>query len=179
MQNVIRQVRRQCGPISVVHWNAFGGEPRDLLTTDYASIRSSFDTAIVGLLATVQEAMPDLERAGDGAILVTNGSAGEINPQMDRFVAGLNSTGLKLMGIALANAAKDKLVGMLGERLEANGIYVGQVMIDGTVKGTAWDRPDSINSNEIASAFWNLYQRRDTRRIRITSSQGDWVERQA
>lgn len=126
----------------------------------------------------MQEVLPDLEGAGDGAILVTNGSAGEIHSQMDRFVTGLNSMGLKLMGTALANAAKDKLVGMLGERLEANGVYVGQVMIDGTVKGTAWDRPDSIDPNKVADAFWELYQRRDTRRIRLSSSKSGWVEQQ-
>ena len=42
------------------------------------------------------------------------------------------------MGLALANAAKHKLVGLLAERLKADGVYVGEVMIAGAVKGTPY-----------------------------------------
>ena len=101
-------------------------------------------------------------------VLVTNGAAGEIDPQMDAFVTGSHASGLKLMGVAVANAAKDKLVGMLAQRLEDDGVYVGQVTIAGTIKGTAWDSPDSIDPSDVADKFWQLYQDRSAIRARMS-----------
>ena len=62
-----------------------------------------------------------------------------------------------MMGVAVANAAKDKLVGMLAQRLKDDGVYVGQVMIAGTIKGTAWDGPNLIDPSAVAEKFWELY----------------------
>ena len=112
--------------------------------------------------------LSDLREAKDGAVLVTNGAAGEIDPQMDAFVTGSNASGLKLMGVAVANAAKDKLVSMLAQRLEDDGVYVGQVTIAGTIKGTAWDSPDSIDPSDVADKFWQLYQDRSELRARMS-----------
>ena len=80
----------------------------------------------------MQEALPDLKAAGDGAVLVTNGAFGEINPMIDNIVIAMGVT-----GVALANAAKAKLVGLLSARLKDDGVYVGEVTIAGVVKGTA------------------------------------------
>jgi hypothetical protein len=74
---------------------------------------------------------------------------------------------MKSMGVALANAAKNKLVGLLAERLKGDGIYVGQVMIAGTIKGTAWSNADSIDPAIVADKFWELYQARGEIRVRV------------
>ena len=73
-----------------------------------------------------------------------------------------------MMGVAVANAAKDKLVGMLAQRLKDDGVYVGQVMIAGTIKGTAWDAPNSIDPSAVAEKFWELYLNRDEIRARMS-----------
>jgi NAD(P)-dependent dehydrogenase (short-subunit alcohol dehydrogenase family) len=159
----IGKARAQLGPITVIHWNAYGGrEAGDLLTTDPAAVRGIFDVAIVGLLGAVQEALTDLRNANEGAVLVTNGAFGEMNAQMDEYAISL-----KAMGVALANAAKDKLVGLLAQRLKGDGIYVGQVMVAGAVKGTPWDNGNAIEPSEIADKFWELYQARDEVRARV------------
>lgn len=169
IRETIAKARRELGSISVIHWNAHGGnEARDLIGAEPASLYGIFDIAVVGLLAAIQEALPDLRKTGEGAVLVTNGSAGEIDAQMDAFVTGSNALGLKLMGVAVANAAKDKLVGMLSERLKQDGIYVGQVTIAGTIKGTAWDSPDSIDPAVVADTFWRLYKNRGNVRARVS-----------
>ncbi len=169
IREAIAKARKELGPISVMQWNAHGGnEARDLVTANPDIVRGVFDIAIIGLLAAVQEVLPDLREAKDGAVLVTNGAAGEIDLQMDAFVTGTNASGLKLMGVAVANAAKDKLVGMLAQRLEDDGIYVGQVTIAGTIKGTAWDSPDSIDPSDVADKFWQLYQDRSEIRARMS-----------
>jgi hypothetical protein len=118
---------------------------------------------VVGLLAAVQEALPDLKSTKDGAVLVTNGAFGEITPQMDEVAVGM-----KTMGVALANAAKYKLVGLLAQRLKGDGVYVGEVMVAGVIKGTAWANADAIEPSVVADKFWELYQARSDVRARVT-----------
>ena len=103
------KARAELGPLTVIHWNAYGGpDAGDLLTTDPAAARGLFDVAIVGLLSAVQAALPDLKSSGEGAVLVTNGAFGENSPQTDEYAVSMNA-----MGVAVANAAKHKLVGLL------------------------------------------------------------------
>ena len=75
----IGEARTALGPITALHWNAYGaGDAGDLLAADPPADGAAFDIAIVGLLAAVQAALPDLKAAGDGAVLVTNGAFGEL-----------------------------------------------------------------------------------------------------
>jgi NADP-dependent 3-hydroxy acid dehydrogenase YdfG len=162
---VVGKVRAALGPITVIHWNAYGGaEAGDLVTADASAVRGVFDVAVVGLLATVQEALPDLKKSTDGAVLITNGAFGENNPQIDEFAVTA-----KAMGLALANAAKHKLAGLLAQRLKGEGVYVGEVMVAGIVKGTRWDSGRAnLESATIANKFWELYQARGEVRARVS-----------
>ena len=156
LRAAIGRARAEVGAITVLHWNAYGGhEVKDLMAADPAAVRGVFDIAVVGLLAAVHESLPDLKAAGDGAVLITNGAFGIVVPAMDALANALGT-----MGVALANAAKHKLVGLLAERLKAEGVYVGEVMIAGAVKGTAWAADGGIESSTIANTFWDLYQAR-------------------
>jgi NAD(P)-dependent dehydrogenase (short-subunit alcohol dehydrogenase family) len=153
------------GPVTVIHWNAISGaEAGDLMAADPDAVRAVFDVAVVGLLAAVQEALPDLKSAENGAVLVTNGALGEMTQMMDGFAIGL-----KAMGVALANAAKAKLVGMLSQALKNDGVYVGDVTVAGMIKGTPYASGDQgIEGSAVAQKFWELYQARDEVRARIT-----------
>jgi hypothetical protein len=72
------------------------------------------------------------------------------------------------MGLSLANAAKHELVGLLSKRLEGDGVYVGEVMVAGSVKGTPWDNGNAtLEGAQIADAFWKLYQGRSEIRARV------------
>jgi NAD(P)-dependent dehydrogenase (short-subunit alcohol dehydrogenase family) len=160
----VEKARTAFGAITIIHWNAFGSaNAGDLLTADAAAVRGVFDVAVVGLLAAVQEALPDLRNTKEGAVLVTNGAFGETTAMMDEF-----ATQLKTMGIALANAAKYKLVGLLAARLRGDGVYVGEVMVAGTIKGTPSDNGQSIENSVVANKFWELYQARGEVRARVT-----------
>ncbi|HEY5070504.1 MAG TPA: SDR family NAD(P)-dependent oxidoreductase [Caulobacteraceae bacterium] len=160
----IAKARAELGAITVIHWNAFGGgEAGDLVATDPAAVREVFDVAVVGLIAAVQEALPDLRNSNDGALLVTNGAFGETAPPMDALAVGL-----KTMGVALANAAKHKLVGLLAERLKGDGVYVGEVMVAGAIKGTPWASGEAIEPSTVANRFWALYQARGEVRARVS-----------
>jgi NADP-dependent 3-hydroxy acid dehydrogenase YdfG len=165
IRDAIAKARKELGPITVLQWNAYGGAGAgDLLTAGPSQIRGTFDVAIVGLVAAIQEALPDLKESKDGAVLITNGAFGDVNPQQDGAAVKFNS-----MDLALSNAAKHKLVGLLATRLESEGVYVAEVMIAGIIKGTAWDQGNAnIDPKTVAEKYWSLYQGRKELRARIS-----------
>ncbi len=154
-RKVVRDARATLGSIGVVHWNAYGGDAGDLLTADTAAIHKALDIAVTSLVAVVQEALPDLERE-KGAVLVTDGGLGYVDPQVD--AAGVQ---FSAMGLSVANAAKHKLVGLLSKKLEPKGVYVGEVMVTGLVKGTVSDSGSAtVEGATVAAKFWELYSAR-------------------
>ena len=158
----VRSVRSQLGPITILHWNAYGGmEAGDLLTADQASLHKVFDVAVFGLLAATDEALPDLKRNGEGALLISNGAFGLVSPEVDEVVINLH-----LMGLALSSAAKHKLVGLLAQRLKGDGVYVGEVMVSRTIKTNPSIEGDTVDPAVIADKHWELYQARgETRAV--------------
>jgi hypothetical protein len=144
-------------------WNAAAGikDVGDILTADPAAVRRLFDVAVFGLLAAVNAVQADLKSAPDGALLITNGGLGDLAPEWDEV-----ATKQSVMGTALANAAKHKLAGLLAQRLKSDGIYVGEVMIAGTVRTTPTG--DGIDPATVAKTFWDLYKSRSDLRARVT-----------
>ena len=157
IRGIVEKIHVALGPISVIEWTAFapanlGG---DLLTASPEEIRSLFDVSIVGLVAIVQAARADL-KSEKGALLVTNGGAGFIDPAVDA-----NMVQYGLMGLGLSNAAKHKLVGLLAKKLEPDGIYVGEIMVAGSIKGSSFDRGQAtIEGKTVAEKYWELYRAR-------------------
>jgi NADP-dependent 3-hydroxy acid dehydrogenase YdfG len=156
-------IRAKLGPISAINWNAAAGikDVGDILTADPASVRRIFDVAVFGLLATINEVLADLKSAPDAAILITNGGLGDLAPLMDEL-----ATKQGVMGTALANGAKHKLAGLLSERLKGDGIYVGEVMIMGSVRDTPTG--NGIDPATVANTFWDLYKARGDLRARLS-----------
>ena len=152
---LVESVRAQLGAIDVVEWNAYASGAGDLLAADATELRASLDIAVTSLLATVQAALPDL-RATRGALLVTNGGLGLLDAKVDS-----GAVAWKASGLAIANAAKHKLVRLLSKQLEPDGVYVGEVVVLGAVKGTAWDSGSStLEASSIAARFWQIYSER-------------------
>lgn len=161
---VVAKARAAFDGLTVVHWNAAGGgPPGDLLTIDPDALAGVFRLGTAGLLATVQEALPALKAADHGALLITNGALGDIDPQLDAMALRVNA-----VGGALANAAKRKFVGLLAARLKEEGVYVGEVVVAAIVKGTASDRGNAtLDAATVAQKFWALYEARSDVRARV------------
>lgn len=152
---VVEQVRRTFGPVAVLHWNAYSGAAPDVLAADATAVRQAIEIGTTSLLAAVNEALIDL-RAQKGAVLVTNGGLHINDPKLNAM-----SVQYGTMGLALGNAAKHKLVGLLAEKLKAEGVYVGEVVVLNLVKGTAFDRGQAtLEPSTIAERFWSLFKAR-------------------
>ena len=152
---LVSDVRASLGPVSVLHWNAYAGGAGDLTTAPVAELRAPLDVAVFGLLAAVQAALPDLKSA-KGSVLVTGGGLGFFDPKVDAMAVQWGA-----MGLGVAKAAQHKTVGLLHQKLAADGVYVADVMVLGMVKGTAFDRGNAtLDPADIAQRFWDLSQRR-------------------
>jgi NADP-dependent 3-hydroxy acid dehydrogenase YdfG len=162
IQATLRLVRSQIGPVTVLFWNAYGGaDVGDLLGADPAALHRVFDAPVFGLLAAVDEALADLKSAKNGAVLISNGAFGTLSPETDEA-----ATRYHAMGLALACAAKDKLAGLLAQRLKGDGVYVGEVVVYGTIKGTPSTNSDSIDPAVVADKHWDNYvSRAQTRAV--------------
>lgn len=151
---LVGKVREALGPITVLEWNAYSAGGGDLLTADLAAIRGALDMAVTYLVMVVQAALPDLKQQKDGAVLVINGGLGYFDAKADAAAVQWNT-----MGLSVANAAKHKLVGVLAKKLQSDGIYVGEVMVLGTVKAAGFDS-GTIAPTAVAAKLWDLYRAR-------------------
>jgi short-subunit dehydrogenase len=156
VESLITRVRAQLGPITVLHWNAYAGVAGDLLSASPAEIRSVFELPIVGLLTALRASLPDLRTQKESALLVTNGGLGLFDAQMDALAVQWGAQGL-----AVANSAKHKLVGLLAAKLKDEGVYVGEVVVLSLVKGTPFDSGTAtLEPRAVAEKFWQLYVER-------------------
>lgn len=152
---LVGDVRSALGPITVLHWNAYSRGAGDLTIAPTAELRGVFDVGIHGLVAAVQAALPDLKQA-KGAVLITGGGFALYDSTVDAMAAQFNA-----MGLAVAKAAQHKLVGVLHQKLEPDGVYVGEVTVLGMVKGTPFAQGnDGLEPADIAEAFFRLYSNR-------------------
>jgi NADP-dependent 3-hydroxy acid dehydrogenase YdfG len=160
--SVVAQARKDLGPISVVHWNAYAGGAGDLVTANVDDLRKTLDVAVTGLVSAVQASHADL-KANKGSVLITGGGLSTYDPNVDAMAVSWNA-----MGLAISKAAQHKTAGLLAARLTADGIYVGEVVVTGLVKGTAFDSGHAtLEASSIAQKFWDLLQARAPHSVRI------------
>jgi NAD(P)-dependent dehydrogenase (short-subunit alcohol dehydrogenase family) len=164
LRSLMASVKSKLGSITVLHWNAYGGGAGDLLTASPEELHGVFDIPVIGLLAALQAALGDLRQQQESALLVTNGGLGLFDARADAQAVQWGT-----MGLAVANAAKHKIVGLLSEKLKPEGIYVGEVMVLSLVKGTPWDDGSAtLPASRVADKFWELYRARSE----VTASVG-------
>ncbi|MBV8149877.1 MAG: SDR family NAD(P)-dependent oxidoreductase [Candidatus Eremiobacteraeota bacterium] len=167
----MQKIRSQIGPLAVLHWNAYGGlEAGDLLTAEPSAVHRVFDVAVFGLLAAVNEVLPDLSKS-NGAILVSNGGIGDVSDFEDEAAA---SEGL--MGLALSSAAKHKLTGLLSQRVRNDGVYVGEVMTFAYITDSPRSDGNSVAPTVVAEKLWQMYQARSETHAAIRPSKSSMLK---
>lgn len=156
-RKLIAEVRSSLGPIKVLHWNAYSGSAGDLKTASTSELNLVLNVTVHSLIAATQAALSDL-KAQNGALLVTGGGFAFYDPSVDAAATQWGAAGL-----AIGKAAQHKTVGLLSKALSSDGIYVGEVVVTGLVKGTAFDSGNAtLEASTIADKFWELYRARDT-----------------
>ncbi len=149
---MIRDVKKTLGPISVVHWNALAFGASDVTKDAVESLDTVLHVSVHGMVAATQEALSDLE-AANGSLLVTGGGFCFYDPKVDGFAVQVGA-----MGVAIGKAAQHKATGLLHVALAPRGVYVGEVVVVGSVKGTAWDRGQAtLEASTVAEKFWELH----------------------
>jgi NADP-dependent 3-hydroxy acid dehydrogenase YdfG len=160
---LIADVRSALGPVTVIHYNAYAGVAGDLLSCDVSDLRKVFDVGVTGLVVALQASLPDMKGQDGSAVLITGGGFAYYDDKVDHMVVQFNAAGL-----ALAKAAQHKLAGVLSKRLASDGVFVGEVVVLGMVKGTAFDSGQaSLEPDDIAAKFWELYQTRTESSVRF------------
>ena len=155
VQAMVARAAKELGPVAIIHWNAYAPVAGDLASAPVGEMRQAFDVGVTGLLAAVQAALPDL-RAQQGAVLITGGGLANYHPSVDAMAVQWGA-----MGLAVVKAAQHKLAGLLAERLKGDGIYVGEVVVSGLVKGTAFDSGNAtLEPDAIADKFHALFTAR-------------------
>jgi NAD(P)-dependent dehydrogenase (short-subunit alcohol dehydrogenase family) len=156
IREVIGKVRGALGPITALHWNAATPVAGDLLTAPAEELATALTAGAVGLVAAVQAVLPDMRNRAEAAVLVTNGGFALFADAVDEAAVQSGS-----MGLSVANSAKHKVARVLARRLEREGVFLGEVMVLGTVKGTAWDKGQAtLDASAVAGRFWELYEKR-------------------
>lgn len=152
---LVGEVRGSLGPVAIVHWNAYTGGGGDLLTATTNDLVNVLGVSLFGLIAATQEALPDLKQA-KGSLLVTGGGFAFYDPRVDQMAVHFQA-----MGLAIGKAAQHKAVGLLTQKLANEGVYVGEVVVLGMVKGTAFDQGSAtLDPDDIAAKFWELHSQR-------------------
>lgn len=151
MRATVARVRDQLGPITNIAVTAFHPvSVTDVVSDDPALVERVFDIGVGGLLSVVQSALPDLE-AHHGSVLVVNGAFGIADPGIDQYATSAGRD-----GVALECAAKSKLVGLLAARLGPRGVYVGEIIINGAIKGSPGAGPGAIDPADVATQLWAM-----------------------
>ncbi|MBK7827241.1 SDR family NAD(P)-dependent oxidoreductase [Nannocystis sp.] len=160
---LVRDARAALGPVAIVHWNAYAYGAGDLTTGSIDELRGALNVSLHGMVAATQEALPDL-RSEKGALLVTGGGLAFYDPKIDAMAVSWGA-----MGLAVAKAAQHKAVGLLHQRLAGEGVYVGEVVVLGSVKGTAFDSGHAtLEASSVANRFWELFQSRSEASVNIS-----------
>jgi NADP-dependent 3-hydroxy acid dehydrogenase YdfG len=161
---LVGRVRAELGPITVLHWNAYASTAGDLLSASAADIRAAMDVSVTSFAVAVQETLPDLKKQKESAVLVTGGGFAHYDANVDAMAVQWSS-----MGTALGKAAQHKLVGLLAARLKGDGVYVGEVMVLGMVKGTRFDSGSAtLEAATVADTFWDLYRSRSELSVSVS-----------
>lgn len=154
---MVARAQRELGAITVLHWNAYPANAGDLTVATSDEVRKALDVGITGLVAAVQASLSNLrQQKGTSAVLITGGGLALYGTKIDAM-----ATQWGVMSLAVVKAAQHKLAGLFAEKLRADGIYVGEVVVTGLVKGTAFDSGNAtLEPAAIADKFFDLYTAR-------------------
>lgn len=163
LRATLTSIRGDLGPVTTVALTAYRNVVVDnVLAADPGTVAHVFDIGVTGLLTAVQTTLDDLRAAGSASVLVVNGALGLQDDTIDEYAVSFGGD-----GVALECSAKTKLVGLLAARLRTEDIYVGEIVINGSVKGSPYASPTAIDPADIADRLWRMAEERTEVHVHI------------
>lgn len=163
LRATLTSIRGDLGPVTTVALTAYRNVVvDDVLAADPGTVAQVFDIGVTGLLTAVQTTLDDLRAAGSASVLVVNGALGLQDDTIDEYAVSFGGD-----GVALECSAKTKLVGLLAARLRTEDIYVGEIVINGSVKGSPYAGPTAIDPADIADRLWRMAEERTEVHVHI------------
>lgn len=114
------KVRREFGPVTLLAYNAGGYGRGNFLELDPETIRQSFEVATMGAVHLCQATIPDMLKAGQGAISFT-GATASLRGRAGFAPLAIGKSSLRILAQSLAREFQPK------------GIHVVHVVVDGQI----------------------------------------------
>lgn len=138
----VDKVRPEFGPITLLAYNAGGYGRGNFLELDPETIRQSFEVATMGAVHLCQATIPDMLKAGHGAISLT-GATASLRGRAGFAPLAIGKSSLRILGQSLAREFHPK------------GIHVVHVVVDGQIdtprrkgKGSGAFQPGLLTPSE-------------------------------
>ncbi len=144
MKDAFNQIWEIWEHIDVVHYNAAKLKMVNIANETADGLTRDFKVNVAGAMTMVNLVASDMEKKGEGTILLTGGGfALEPNPDFG--------------SLAIGKAGIRNLAGSLHAAMKSKNIFVGTVTVCGYVKQDA----EKHNPRNIAAQFWKLYTDRN------------------
>lgn len=144
MKDAFNQIWEIWEHIDVVHYNAAKLKMVNIANETADGLTRDFKVNVAGVMTMVNLVASDMEKKGEGTILLTGGGfALEPNPDFG--------------SLAIGKAGIRNIAGSLHAALKSKNIFVGTVTVCGYVKQDA----EKHNPQNIAAQFWKLYTDRN------------------
>jgi NADP-dependent 3-hydroxy acid dehydrogenase YdfG len=140
MKDAFNQIWEIWEHIDVVHYNAAKLKMVNIANETADGLTRDFKVNVAGVMTMVNLVLSDMEKKGEGTILLTGGGfALDPNPDFG--------------SLAIGKAGIRNLAGSLHAALKSKNIFVGTVTVCGYVKPDA----EKHNPRNIAAQFWKLH----------------------
>lgn len=143
IRDTFEQIWQLFPHIDILHFNVSKSKQVDIVSETSDSLTRDFKTNVASVMTCLQLVLPDMEKIGEGTILLTGGGLA-LHPNYELGSLSIGKAGLRNMAQSLHNSLKSK------------NIYVGTVTVCGFV---AEDSPKH-SPKIIAELFWKLHTER-------------------
>jgi short-subunit dehydrogenase len=167
----VAEAVRRIGTIDVAEYSpggvGNGVAPAGPLDFGVESLAAMFRLQVYGPLGMIRVVMPQMVKRGDGAVLITMGTAGKI-PDVTLANVGIGAAGMR------------NYVHTLHAELAPRGVYAGALLVGALIEGSEAQRlVDSgefsrrtgvqvdpaafarVSADELAGIYWDMYTKRD------------------
>ncbi len=144
MKDAFEQIWEKFNHIDVVHYNAARLKMVNIANETADGLTRDFKVNVAGVMTAVNLVLPDMEKKGEGTILLTGGGFA-LEPNPDFGSLGIGKAGIRNLAQSLHLSLKPK------------NIYVGTVTVCGYVKPDV----EKHTPKNIANQFWKLYTDRN------------------